>query len=286
MTEMTHFEKAPAKINLSLDVLGKRNDGYHDVEMIMTTVDLADRIELNTIQEDRIEVSLWSRYVPNDERNLAYKAAKAFKTKYNITKGVHIKIEKVIPVSAGLGGGSTDAAAVLRGLNKLWEMNIPTAELAALGATLGSDIPFCVYGSTGIAKGYGEIIEPLPSPPPFWVVLAKPDIGVSTRTIFQRVKMDEIIHPNTEGVIEALYNKNFAMLCEMIGNSLEPITISIHPEVQRIKEKMMLAGARGVLMSGSGPTVYGLVEQESKAQRIYNSMKGFCEEVYLVRLIG
>lgn len=286
MTEMTHFEKAPAKINLSLDVLRKREDGYHDVEMVMTTVDLADRIELNTLEEDRIEVSLWSRYVPNDERNLAYKAAKAFKQKYNINKGVHIKIEKVIPVSAGLGGGSTDAAAVLRGLNRLWNMDIPIEQLAELGSTLGSDIPFCVYGSTGIAKGFGEIIEPLPSPPPFWVVLAKPDIGVSTRTIFQRVKMDEIIHPNTNQVVEALYEKDFNKLCQNIGNSLEAITTGLHPEVLRIKEKMLHAGASGVLMSGSGPTVYGLVEQQSKAQRIYNGMKGFCQEVYLVRLIG
>ncbi|MBS3678625.1 4-(cytidine 5'-diphospho)-2-C-methyl-D-erythritol kinase [Ornithinibacillus massiliensis] len=283
---MTHFEKAPAKINLSLDVLRKREDGYHDVEMVMTTVDLADRIELNTLEEDRIEVSLWSRYVPNDERNLAYKAAKAFKQKYNINKGVHIKIEKVIPVSAGLGGGSTDAAAVLRGLNRLWNMDIPIEQLAELGSTLGSDIPFCVYGSTGIAKGFGEIIEPLPSPPPFWVVLAKPDIGVSTRTIFQRVKMDEIIHPNTNQVVEALYEKDFNKLCQNIGNSLEAITTALHPEVLRIKEKMLHAGASGVLMSGSGPTVYGLVEQQSKAQRIYNGMKGFCQEVYLVRLIG
>ncbi|WP_010094879.1 4-(cytidine 5'-diphospho)-2-C-methyl-D-erythritol kinase [Ornithinibacillus scapharcae] len=283
---MTHFEKAPAKINLSLDVLGKRDDGYHDVEMIMTTVDLADRIELNTLEEDRVEVTLWSRYVPNDERNLAYKAARLFKQKYNIKKGVHIKIDKVIPVSAGLGGGSTDAAAVLRGLNQLWNMNVPIDELASLGATLGSDIPFCVYGSTGIAKGFGEIVEKLPSPPPFWVILAKPDIGVSTKTIFQRVHMNEIIHPNTEGVIQALHEKNFDMLCNHIGNSLEAITTSLHPEVLYIKEKMRQAGASGVLMSGSGPTVYGLVEQQSKAQRIYNSMKGFCQEVFIVRLIG
>lgn len=283
---MTHFEKAPAKINLSLDVLRKRDDGYHDVEMIMTTVDLADRIELNTLEEDRVEVALWSRYVPNDERNLAYKAARAFKQKYNVKKGVHIKIDKVIPVSAGLGGGSTDAAAVLRGLNQLWNMNIPIDELAALGSTLGSDIPFCVYGSTGIAKGFGEIVEKLPSPPPFWVILAKPDIGVSTKTIFQRVQMNNIIHPNTEGVIQALHDKNFEKLCNSIGNSLETITTSLHPEVLYIKEKMRQAGASGVLMSGSGPTVYGLVEQESKAQRIYNSMKGFCQEVFVVRLIG
>ena len=147
---MVCFEKAPAKINLSLDVLDKRPDGYHNVEMVMTTIDLADRIELYALEEDQIKVSLWSRYVPNDERNLAYKAADALKKAYGITKGVHIRIEKNIPVSAGLGGGSTDAAAVLRGLNRMWSLEIPEDELASLGATIGSDIPFCIYGKTAI----------------------------------------------------------------------------------------------------------------------------------------
>ncbi|MEC5426005.1 4-(cytidine 5'-diphospho)-2-C-methyl-D-erythritol kinase [Virgibacillus sp. C22-A2] len=280
------FEKAPAKINLSLDVLSKREDGYHNVEMIMTTIDLSDRIELSAIEEDRIKISLESRFVPSDERNLAYKAAEMFKERYGITTGVDIKIEKHIPVSAGLGGGSSDAAAVLRGLNKLWSMNIPLAELADLGATLGSDVPFCVYGHTAIAKGRGEVIEKLPSPPSSWVVLAKPDIGVSTRTIFQRINTDTINHPNTENTIRALTNRDFSMLCANMGNALESITMSIYPEVQQIKNFMKQAGASGVLMSGSGPTVYGMVKHQSTAQRIYNGMRGFCNEVYLVRLLG
>ncbi|RDW15300.1 4-(cytidine 5'-diphospho)-2-C-methyl-D-erythritol kinase [Oceanobacillus arenosus] len=283
---MALLEKAPAKINLSLDVLGKRNDGYHNVEMIMTTVDLADRIELSPLEQDKIIISLESRYVPNDERNLAYKAAEIFKKKYGIKMGVHIKIEKNIPVSAGLGGGSTDAAAVLRGMNRLWDLNIPIRELAELGATIGSDISFCVYGNTAIARGYGEQIETLASPPPCWVVLAKPDIGVSTRTIFARVKVDELYHPKTNHILEALMEKDFSKLCNNIGNSLEQITQYLHPEVRHIKEAMRQIGAQGVLMSGSGPTVYGLVEHENKARRIYNGMRGFCEEVYLVRLIG
>ncbi|UJL46478.1 4-(cytidine 5'-diphospho)-2-C-methyl-D-erythritol kinase [Virgibacillus sp. NKC19-16] len=283
---MVLFEKAPAKINLSLDVLSRRNDGYHDVEMIMTTIDLSDRITLHSINRDRIEISLESRFVPSDERNLAYKAADAFKKKYGIKTGVHIHIEKSIPVSAGLGGGSTDAAAVLRGMNRLWKLDIPLNELAAIGAKIGSDVPFCVYGNTAIAKGRGEIIEPLSAPPSCWVVLAKPDIGVSTRTIFQRVNVEELTHPNTNAVMDALRQKNFHKMCAHIGNALEGITLTVYPEVQRIKDRMEQAGASGVLMSGSGPTVYSLVEHQSKAQRIYNGMRGFCEEVYLVRLLG
>ncbi|WP_085993743.1 4-(cytidine 5'-diphospho)-2-C-methyl-D-erythritol kinase [Oceanobacillus senegalensis] len=283
---MALIERAPAKINLSLDVLRKRADGLHDVEMIMTTIDLSDRVEMFSLQEDKIEISLESRFVPSDERNLAYKAAVAFKRRYGIKKGVHILIEKSIPVSAGLGGGSADAAAVLRGLNRLWNLNIPLDELAALGATIGADISFCVYGSTAIARGYGEKIEKLASPPPCWVVLAKPNIGVSTWKIFNRVNVDELYHPKTPLVIKALEEKDFPMLCANIGNSLESITCSMYPEVKQIKQAMQNIGASGVLMSGSGPTVYGLIEQESKARRIYNGMRGFCEEVYLVRITG
>lgn len=280
------FEKAPAKINLSLDVLCKRDDGYHDVEMIMTTIDLADRIEIYPIKQNRIEVSLESRYVPSDERNLAYKAAAAFKEKYGLASGVHINIEKNIPVSAGLGGGSTDAAAVLRGLNRLWSLNIPLKDLADLGASIGSDVPFCVYGNTAIATGRGERIEQLASPPSCWVVLAKPDIGVSTRTIFGKVKTEGINHPNTKGIIDSLSNKDFGKLCANMGNVLENITLALYPEVQHIKDTMKHVGAPGVLMSGSGPTIYGLVENQNKAKRIYNGMRGFCDEVYLVRLLG
>src|SRR5690625_4666036 len=282
---MSVFEKAPAKINLSLDVLGKRDDGYHDVEMIMTTIDLYDRIELDTLKEDKIKVSIWSRYVPNDERNLAYKAAAALKKKYSIPQGVHIRIEKNIPVSAGLGGGSSDAAAVLRGLNKLWSLNLPLEELATIGATIGSDIPFCVYGKTAIEKGRGEIIERLPSPPTCWVVLAKPDIGVSSRNIFKKYIHKERPH-STQKVINSLERNQFLNLCRTINNVLEEVTFELYPEVEQMKSKMIKYGATGVLMSGSGPTIYGLVKQHGKAKRIYNGMRGFCDEVYVVRLLG
>src|SRR5690625_2234538 len=150
---ISFYEKAPAKINLSLDVLRKRNDGFHEVEMIMTTIDLYDRIELSFLEQDEIQISTESRYVPNNEQNLAYKAARILKERYNITKGVHIKVKKNIPVSAGLGGGSSDAAAVLRGLNKMWSLDIPIDELAQLGLYIGSDVPFCVVNSTALVKG-------------------------------------------------------------------------------------------------------------------------------------
>ncbi|MFA1822369.1 4-(cytidine 5'-diphospho)-2-C-methyl-D-erythritol kinase [Virgibacillus oceani] len=283
---MIIFEKAPAKLNLSLDVISKREDGYHNVEMVMTTIDLSDRISIHELEEDKIEISLESRYVPSDERNLAYKAARLFKEAYNIKRGIHIEIEKSIPVSAGLGGGSADAAAVLRALNRLWALQIPAQELAELGARIGSDVPFCVFSHTGVATGRGEIVNSLPAPPSCWVVLAKPDIGVSSGTIFEQIILEELIHPETAKVIEALYENDYFKLCHNIGNALEEVTCSIYPEVKRIKNKMVQAGAEGVLMSGSGPTVYGLVKHESKAQRIYNSMRGFCKEVYYVRLIG
>lgn len=284
---LTVIEKAPAKINLSLDVLRKRKtDEYHDVEMIMTTIDLADRLELSSLEEDKIVISLESRYVPNDERNLAYKAAKIFKSTYGIKKGVHIEIDKSIPVSAGLGGGSTDAAAVIRGLNRLWDMRLTLHELGSIAAQCGSDTTFSLHGNTALAKGFGEVIEKVPSPPPCWVVLAKPNIGVSTRTIFEQVKVEELSHPNNSALIQALHAQDFSGICKHLGNSLEQITCRLHPEVTQIKQIMEHLGAPGVLMSGTGPTVYGLVQQHQKAKQIYNGMRGFCNEVYLVRHLG
>lgn len=283
---MIVYETAPAKINLSLNVLGKREDGYHEVEMVMTTIDLTDRIELQTLVHDEIKVSLESRYVPNDERNLAYQAASALKKRYGLSNGVYIKIDKEIPVSAGLGGGSSDAAAVLRGLNRLWSLHLTKEELAEVGATIGSDVPFCVYSSTAIARGRGEKIELLPSPPACWVVLARPDIGVSTKKVFDSLDLEEVTHPRTNQVIHALHRSNIGELCEAMGNSLEQVTFNLYPEVKQIKYKMIELGSPAALMSGSGPTIYCLFENESQAKRIYNGLSGFCDEVYMVRMLG
>ncbi|MDC3417938.1 4-(cytidine 5'-diphospho)-2-C-methyl-D-erythritol kinase [Aquibacillus salsiterrae] len=280
------LEKAPAKINLSLDVLYKRPDNYHEIEMVMTTIDLADRIELIGLDEDRIIIESENRFVPNDERNLAYRAARLLKTTLGIKQGVKIKIEKYIPVAAGLAGGSSDAAATLRGLNRLWSLGLTTSQLAELGSKIGSDVSFCVYNSTAVARGRGERITELKAPPACWVVLAKPVMGVSTQTVYQKLKLENVSHPDTTGMIEAIKQSDYEAMCERIGNVLESVTLKEYPEVLQIKKLMEQSGADAVLMSGSGPTVFSIVRQESRAYRIYNSLRGFCNEVYMVRMLG
>ncbi|GAB6494439.1 4-(cytidine 5'-diphospho)-2-C-methyl-D-erythritol kinase [Bacillus cereus] len=278
--------KAPAKINLSLDVLGKRQDGYHEVKMIMTTIDLADRLELMELAEDRIEILSHNRYVPDDQRNLAYQAAKLLKEKFNVKKGVSITIEKTIPVAAGLAGGSSDAAATLRGLNKLWNLGLTIDQLAELGAEIGSDVSFCVYGGTAIAIGRGEQIEHIKTPPSCWVILAKPHIGVSTADVYGNLKLNRVTHPNVDKMVDVINAGDYKGICDTVGNVLEDVTFAMHPEVARIKAQMKRFGADAVLMSGSGPTVFGLVHHDSRMHRIYNGLKGFCEQVYAVRLLG
>ncbi|AWC31088.1 4-diphosphocytidyl-2C-methyl-D-erythritol kinase [Bacillus cytotoxicus] len=286
MNRLKLLVKAPAKINLSLDVLGKRQDGYHEVKMIMTTIDLADRLELTELTEDRIEIVSHNRYVPDDQRNLAYQAAKLLKEKYQVKQGVSIAIEKTIPVAAGLAGGSSDAAATLRGLNKIWNLGLTMDELAELGAEIGSDVSFCVYGGTAIATGRGEKIEHIKTPPSCWVILAKPHIGVSTADVYGNLKLNRVTHPDVDQMAEAINRGDYQGICNAVGNVLEDVTFAMHPEVARIKTRMKRFGADAVLMSGSGPTVFGLVHHDSRMHRIYNGLKGFCEQVYAVRLLG
>ncbi|MGB2993514.1 MAG: 4-(cytidine 5'-diphospho)-2-C-methyl-D-erythritol kinase [Paenisporosarcina sp.] len=280
------YVKAPAKINLTLDVLHKRPDGYHEVEMIMTTVDLADRIGLEPRTDGQIRIISADRYVPDDHRNLAYQAAKLLRDTYRVKEGVTITLEKKIPVAAGLAGGSSDAAATLKGLNYLWDLKLTADQLAEHGAKIGSDVSFCVYGGTALATGRGEHIQELPAPPNCWIILAKPSIGVSTADVYGGLKMNEVVHPKTQDMIRAIHEKNYELMCEAMGNALESVTLKLHPEVSMIKEQMMKFGADAVLMSGSGPTVFGIVQHESRVNRIYNGLRGFCDEVYAVRLLG
>lgn len=283
---MKIYEKAPAKINLLLDVLHKRNDGFHEVEMIMTMVDLADRLEMEELPRDTIIISSQAGYIPLDEKNLAFQAARLIKDRYDVRKGVYIHLDKHIPVAAGLAGGSSDAAATLRGLNRLWGLNIPDEELRNLGAELGSDIPYCVTGGTAIARGRGEKLEMIDAPPQCWVVLAKPPINVSTADVYGRFRVSDLeSHPSTSNMLQALRKGSFHGMCEELGNVLESVTLSLYPEVQQLKETMQRLGADGVLMSGSGPTVFGLVAKEAKAVRIYNGLRGFCKEVFVVRML-
>lgn len=286
MERLKLLVKAPAKINLSLDVLYKRPDGYHEVKMIMTTIDLADRIELTPLPYDAIEIASHNRFVPDDQRNLAYQAAKILKERFGVRQGVAISIAKTIPVAAGLAGGSSDAAATLRGLNKLWNLGLTLDELAKLGAEIGSDVSFCVYGGTAVATGRGEKIEHIPAPPPCWVILAKPTVGVSTAEVYRNLKLDSLIHPDVNAMVEAIKNHDYRGICSHVGNVLEEVTLKMHPEVAHIKEQMKKFGADAVLMSGSGPTVFGLVQHDSRLHRIYNGLRGFCDQVFAVRLLG
>lgn len=279
--------KAPAKINLSLDVLHKREDGYHEVEMIMTTIDLADRLHLTLLPEKKIHIECSASFVPTDERNLAFQAAKMMQERYEVNQGVSIYIDKHIPVAAGLAGGSSDAAATIKGLNQLWNLGLSLEEMVHLGTELGSDIAFCLYGGTALATGRGEKITPLPSLPPCWVILAKPTIGVSTGNIYQRLNLSKIEeHPDVEAMKKALEEGDFKQITAHLGNVLETVTLKEYPQVLQIKNQMKKFGADGVLMSGSGPTVFGLTQKQSRVQRMYNGLRGFCQQVYAVRSLS
>lgn len=276
-------EKAPAKINLGLDIVGKRSDGFHELDMIMASVDLADRITIKELDRDKIVIRSNSISVPQNSKNHAYKAAQVIKREFNIKKGVEIFIHKITPVAAGLAGGSSDAAATLRALNTLWNLQLSKKELAKLGEEVGSDVPYCVHGGIARVGGRGEIVRPLPNNLSYWVVLVKPEFGVSTPAVFKKVRLDSVKHANIDILEEAVINKRMDIINENLANSLEPITINMHPEILKIKQVLSEAGADGVLMSGSGPTVFAIFDKKSRAERAVNSIKGFCKEVYLVR---
>lgn len=278
-------EKAPAKINLSLDVLHKRDDGYHEMEMVMTSIDLADRLTLTLLEEDRILIESNNGFLPLDERNIAYRSAMLLKKQFNIHQGVHIFIEKHIPIAAGLGGGSSDAAATLRGLNRLWDLGLNLDELAELGAQIGSDVPFCIYGGSAYAYGRGEKIKPLEDVPQCWVVLVKPRRGISSWTVFEGLDVEKLTHPDTKSILEAIDGMDYSLMANHLGNALENVSMHKQPKIEQIKQKMLQFGADTALMSGTGPTIYGLCQKYSRAQRVFNGLKGFCNEVYLVRTL-
>jgi 4-diphosphocytidyl-2-C-methyl-D-erythritol kinase len=249
--------KAHAKINLALKVLGKREDGYHEVEMVMQSLALHDKIFLTLIRSD-IEL-LVEGDAPLDESNLAYKAAKAILEYSNCKQGIRIKLVKNIPAAAGLAGGSSDAAAVLLGINKLLKLGLDTEELMEIGKGLGSDVPFCIVGGTALARGRGEKIQPLPKAPKMGVVLIKPDFGVSTAQVYKRFSLDLVEKKaDVNAVVEAIKKGDIKGIATAIFNDLEYVTMDMHLCLEGIKRQLEDAGALGVLMSGSGPTVYGL----------------------------
>lgn len=281
---MEILEKAPAKLNLSLDALFRHLDGDPEWRMVMTAIDLADYVHIETSDElNDIQVRTNTGFLPQDQRNLAFQAAKTLRDQFYINQGVIITIDKKIPVSAGMGGGSADAAAVLRGLNQLWGLKLSLSELAEIGLQIDSDVPFCVYSCPALVEGKGEKITQLNDLTSLWFVVAKPRASVSTPTILRQIDFSEIEHLNVENVVDAIQQQNWNLLTQSMGNSLEPITVQKYPEIVRIKDKMIKFGAEAAQMSGTGPTVFGISTKESRAQHIYNSLRGFCKEVYLVR---
>ena len=266
--------KALAKINLALDVTGVREDGYHDVRMIMQSVKLFDRVEIKKMRSGNIRVDTALYYLPNDESNLAYRAAKLMKEAYQIKDGVRISLQKYIPIAAGLGGGSSDAAAVLVGMNKLFKIGATQEELCALGLKAGADVPFCIMRGTALAEGVGEILTPLPQMIKCPVLIVKPQVPVSTQDTYRNLKLvPGMAHPDIDQVIEGIREKDLDKIAANTGNVLETVTIPRNPIIGEIKKMMTEQGAAVSLMSGSGPSVFGLFRTEEELYAAYTAMK-------------
>lgn len=259
--------KARAKINLTLDVVGRREDGYHLIETIMQNVRLYDYIYMKPIYKNEIVIKTNLPWLPTDERNLAYKAVETIKEKYGLDRGVFIEINKKIPVSAGLGGGSADCAAVLVGMNQLFSMGISRKEMEDIGYTLGSDIPYCLRRGSVLGTGVGADLSNLSPCPKFYVVLGKLPISVSTAIVYKNIDLDKIkTHPSTKDMINAIDIGDVKQIGQLLGNTLEDVTIKMVPEIAKLKETLMNNGAVGALMSGSGPTVFGIFETFEEAR--------------------
>ena len=261
--------KARAKINLTLDVTGKREDGYHFLETIMQTLSLYDGIYMKPVQKSDIVLKSNIPWLPLDSRNLAYKAALMMQEEFSISQGIFIEINKRIPVAAGLAGGSADCAAVLVGMNRLFDLGLSQKELESFAYRLGSDIPYCVRRGTVLAKGIGEDLATIPCGcPPCYVVLAKLPVSVSTPSVYKALRWQEIEnHPDTDGMIQAMARKDIGTMGMKLGNVLETVTIPIYPKIAQMKRALLDFGAAGALMSGSGPTVFGIFEDEEKARQ-------------------
>lgn len=259
--------KSLAKINLGLDVLGRRENGYHDVRMVMQTVYLYDNVILEKTQEEGIILETNLFFLPVDENNIAYKAARLLFDEFHLEGGLRIRLEKRIPVSAGLAGGSSNAAAVLVGMNRMYDLGLSQQDLMDRGVTLGADVPYCVMRGTVLAEGIGEELTPLAAMPKCYVLLAKPNISVSTKVVYDKLDSKEIEeHPDIDRVIEGLEEGNLSKIAHAMGNVLEKVTIEDYPIIEEIKDVMKEEGALNAMMSGSGPTVFGIFEDKMQAR--------------------
>ena len=279
--------KALAKVNLGLDVVRKRPDGYHEVRMIMQTIHLFDRLEITRNQSGRITMSTNLAFLPTNENNLVYKAAALLKEEFDIGDGIDVKLHKHIPVAAGMAGGSTDAAAVLYGMNRIFDLGLSKEDLMMRGVKLGADVPYCIMRGTALAEGIGEKLSALPPMVKCPVLIAKPSISVSTRFVYQNLKLDEQTnHPDIDALMKDIREKDFDGVCAHMGNVLESVTIPNYLVIAEIKQQMMRSGAKASMMSGSGPTVFGLFEDGETAKRALREMKrsGLAKQVYLTTI--
>lgn len=295
MVMTTHFKlRAYGKINLGLDVLRKREDGYHDVRMIMQTVGLYDQIDLFFRQASGIQIETNLPYLPVNENNLVYKAAQMLMEEFQVTNGVFIRLRKMIPVAAGMAGGSSDAAAVLVGINKMFHLGLSMEELMERGVKIGADVPYCIMRGTALSEGIGEKLTALPPMPQCQVLLAKPAISVSTKYVYENLCANSLKpqqHPDIDGMIEAIGEGNLLEVSKHLGNVLELVTARKYPVIEEIKNVMRRHGALGALMSGSGPTVFGLFDNPKAASSAYEELRygqnrELAKQVYLTTIFN
>ena len=266
--------RALAKINLGLDVVRKREDGYHEVRMIMQTIQMYDLLKIDKCSEPGIHLTTNLPYVPCDERNLVYKAAKLLMDEFEIRQGVTMNLKKFIPVSAGMAGGSSDAAAALVGMNRLFGLKLSMEELMKRGVTIGADVPYCIMRGTALAEGIGEILTPLSTVPFCYVLIGKPGINVSTKTAYENLNLSQIQqHPKIDSMIDAIQAQDLKGMAGLMENVFEPGIIREYPVVQKINDLMLEGGALNAMMSGSGPTVFGIFDSRRKMEKTAQKLR-------------
>lgn len=259
--------KALGKINLGLDILGRRDNGYHDVRMVMQTVFLYDRVILEKSRKPGIEIVTNLNYLPANENNIAYKAAKLLADEFRIRDGIRITLEKHIPVAAGMAGGSSNAAAVLHGMNRMYGLGLSEEGLKERGVKLGADVPYCIMRGTVLAEGIGEILTPLAPMPKCYILIAKPALSASTRIVYEKFdRLEDVRHPDIDGILAGIKSGNLRQTAAGMGNVLEQVMLPEYPVLQRIKEAMLKGGALNAMMTGSGPTMFGIFEKRSQAK--------------------
>lgn len=259
--------RAYAKINLGLDVLRRREDGYHDVKMIMQTIQMYDMLEMEKSEQPGIHLTTNLSYIPVNENNLVYKAVKLLMNQHRIEEGITISLNKFIPVAAGMAGGSSDAAAALVGVNRMFQLGLTRQQLMKLGVKIGADVPYCVMRGTALAEGIGEKLTALPPMPQCYVLIGKPGINVSTKFVYTNLNLGpDTHHPDIDGMIQALQDGDLYGITDRMENVLESVTIPAYPVIETIKDHMKAHGAVNAMMSGSGPTVFGIFDDKEKAE--------------------